>query len=209
MSALGLRVLTPALCDLLARHPNISMHITEGYSHHLVDMVRADRLDFAIVPEIGFRLGLRVRPFTGSPEVLISSASTGRFIDRVTVNLGEVGGIKLVLPSGAVPRRQNIEQYCSSHGVTIDRLLEVDGMVTTLNYVARTDWVTVLPAVVIGEDTFDKRLVANSVTPDLHMTMICVESSRRVLSHAAEALLLLLLEMTHREINGWLSSLKH
>ena len=43
-------VLGPTLDDFVAAHPDVRLHIVEGYSGLLTDMVLADELDFAVVP---------------------------------------------------------------------------------------------------------------------------------------------------------------
>ena len=40
-------VLAPTLEDFVPRHPDVRLHIVEGYSGVLTDMVLADELDFA------------------------------------------------------------------------------------------------------------------------------------------------------------------
>ena len=43
-------VLAPTLDDFITRHPDVRLHIVEGYSGLLTEMVLSDELDFAVVP---------------------------------------------------------------------------------------------------------------------------------------------------------------
>ncbi len=49
-------------------------------------------------------------------------------------------------------RRRNLETYFQTHGVEIAAMLEMDAMIGTLEFVARSDWVTVLPSVISVND---------------------------------------------------------
>jgi LysR family transcriptional regulator, nitrogen assimilation regulatory protein len=42
--------LAPTLQQFVPRHPDVRLHIVEGYSGKLTEMVLADELDFAVVP---------------------------------------------------------------------------------------------------------------------------------------------------------------
>ena len=44
--------LAPPLADFKARYPDVRLHIVEGYSGWLTEMVHAGELDFAVVPAV-------------------------------------------------------------------------------------------------------------------------------------------------------------
>src|SRR5215218_10132055 len=67
------------------------------------------------------------------------------------VRLAELAPLKIVVPSQANTRRMLLETYFASNGVAIERVLELDAMLGTLDFVARTDWGTILPAILMGE----------------------------------------------------------
>jgi len=50
-------VLAPVLDDFVPRCPEVRLHIVEGYSGAITEMVRNDELDFAVVPAL-FLLGI-------------------------------------------------------------------------------------------------------------------------------------------------------
>ena len=60
-------VLAPTLDDFVPRHPDVRLHVVEGYSGVLTDMVLADELDFAVVPAFEGRVGLEVAPARARP----------------------------------------------------------------------------------------------------------------------------------------------
>src|SRR5207244_12356444 len=54
-------VLAPTLEDFVPRYPDVRRHIFEGYSGVLTEMVKADALDFAILPALEGQVGLQSR----------------------------------------------------------------------------------------------------------------------------------------------------
>ena len=47
-------------------------------------------------------------------------------------------------------RRGTLETYCATVGAEITRIIELDTMFGTLDFVARGDWVTILPALMMA-----------------------------------------------------------
>src|SRR5262249_51861851 len=69
--------LAPALAGFNSRHPDVRLHIVEGYSGWLTDMVLAGDLDFAVVPASESRVGLKSRLIVRDREMLVSNATLG------------------------------------------------------------------------------------------------------------------------------------
>ena len=186
--------LAPVLADFVERHPNIAVRVVEGYSASLTQMVRAGELDFAIVPAFPGAPGLKSRLFLRTPEVLVSRAASP-LEHMVPVRLADLGPLRLVLPSKLNTRRLTLETYCASNGVEIDRVLELDAMLGTLDFVARTDWVAVLPALMMARDP-SRLFTVNPITnPSLSLDLVLIEPSRRAMTAQAEAFL----DMLERE----------
>src|SRR5580700_6981865 len=70
-------VLAPTLDDFMTRYPDVRLHIVEGYSGTLTEMVRADELDFAVVPAFEGRIGLKSRLLVRDREMLLSGPHRG------------------------------------------------------------------------------------------------------------------------------------
>ena len=63
-------------------------------------------------------------------------------------------------------------------------------MIATLEFVARSDWVTILPSVISVNDITHGELIVNPlVLPELHAEFIVIEPTRRVLSTQAHLFL--------------------
>ena len=61
----------------MSRYPDVRLHIVEGYSGALTDMVRNGDLDFAVVPATEGRVGLKSRLIVRDREMLVSNARAG------------------------------------------------------------------------------------------------------------------------------------
>jgi LysR family nitrogen assimilation transcriptional regulator len=200
--------LAPALARFVAAHPNVNVHVIEGYSGTLTQMVRAGEVDFAIVPALSDPVGLKSRLLLRTPELLVSSAGHGRcspVAHRHPARLADLGPLKLVLPSRTNTRRGTLEMYCATVGVEVTRIIELDTMFGTLDFVARGDWVTILPALMMGQgagyDTSQGFTVNPVADPPLTLDLVLIEPARRTLAPAA-ALFLEMLEEEARRISA-------
>ena len=70
-------VLAPVLEDFVPRCPEVRLHIVEGYSGLLTEMVLDGELDFAVVPAFEGTIGLKSRLLVRDREMLISGPRRG------------------------------------------------------------------------------------------------------------------------------------
>jgi DNA-binding transcriptional LysR family regulator len=199
-------VLAPALARFVGQQPNVIVRIVEAFSAVLTQRVQTGELDFAIVPAAPGTVGIKSRLFAQTREVLVSGAKRG-LRHMAPVRLADLGALKIVVPGRQNARRWNLETYWSSNGVSIERLLELDAMLGTLDFVASTDWVTILPGLMMAQDAASpeaRSLVVNPLAdPPLGLDLGLIEPARRPLSAAAEAFLDVLDEETRRLIAPW------
>ncbi|MEM7775721.1 MAG: LysR substrate-binding domain-containing protein, partial [Pseudomonadota bacterium] len=87
-------------------------------------------------------------------------------------------------------RKARIEDYITTHSVRIDRTIEIDAMLGTLDLVAKSDWVTILPGVICAPDQDGKSLqIAPIDQPPLYLELVHIQTARRSLSPQAKAFL--------------------
>ncbi|RDI59591.1 LysR family transcriptional regulator [Microvirga subterranea] len=195
--------MAPALARFMDMHPNVVVRITEAYSAVLTQQVRAGELDFAIVPAFADAVGLKSRLLARTPEVLVSNGHLD-VPHMKPVRLADLGTLKVVVPSGQNTRRRSLETYFSSNGVRIGRVLELDAMLGTLDLVAGSDWVTILPGVMMANDIQTRHYVINPLAqPPLETDLVLIEPARQPLSPAAETFLAVLEEETTRLNELW------
>lgn len=176
--------LAPALVRFAESHPGVEIEVIEGYSNALTEMVRAQELDFALVPGFAGGTGLRLGHLTRSREMLVSGPAIG--LDNLTpVRLADLPPLKLVVPARANVRRARIDEYIEALGIKVHRILEMDAMIGTLELVATSDWVTILPWVICNPDAEARgqvRRVSPLVEPTLHSDFVFIEPASRPLS---------------------------
>ena len=182
--------LAPALERFTAQYRDVRLHIVEGYSGWLTDMVHDGELDFAVVPASESRVGLKSRLLVRDREMLVSNAKLG-FKPLVPVRLKDCGPLKIILPGPANVRRRNIEVYFQTHGVEIAEMIELDAMISTLQLVMRSDWVAILSGLIciadIGRDT--GRVISPIYDPPLIAEFVVISPARRTLSVPAQLFL--------------------
>lgn len=207
MPTITSRVLAPALATFIAQSPNVNVCITEGYSASLTQMVQAGELDCAIVPHGATATGIRSRFFVRTAETMVSRAD-GRLTHLMPLRLGDLGPLKMVLPGATNIRRHTIESYCNANDVTIAQIVELDAMLGTLNFVAQTDWISILPAIMMSDDDGQpgggRALTVNPITgPDMHIDLMMIEPIRSPLCKPAARFVDLLQDEACRLAARW------
>lgn len=178
-------VLPPVLDKFLAIAPGAEVKVVEAYSAVLTDMTLHGELDFAVVPAFEGRRGISHQLLARDREMLVRARQPGA-AGMTPVKLSEFEALKVVLPAQQNTRRRNIETYFSSNGVNIARRLEMDAMMGTLQFVAASDWVAILPFVMMASDLdgtqFDIRPLDD---PPLHSEFVLIEPARTLMSATA------------------------
>jgi DNA-binding transcriptional LysR family regulator len=193
--------MAPALARFMAQHPNVVVRITEAYSALLTQQVRAGEVDFAVVPAFADAVGLRSRLLARTPEILVSGGHLG-VPHTEPVHLSDFEALKVIVPSWQNTRRRSLEAYFSSNDVKVSRLLELDAMLGTLDLVANSDWVTILPGVMMANDIESRAFTVNPLAdPALETDLVLIEPARQPLSPAAE-IFLEMLELETRRLNA-------
>ena len=180
--------LAPTLEHFVAAHPDVRLHVVEAYSGILTDQVLGDELDFAIVPAFEGRTGLKSRLILRDREVLISGRGS-RFKPLAPVRLSDCAPLKIVAPGPDNIRRRNLEIYFQSHGVAVETMIEMDAMMATFDFVARTDFVTVLPGLICINDIGKGEFTINPIEPPLFAEFIVITPARRTLPAPARLFL--------------------
>jgi LysR family tcuABC transcriptional regulator len=181
--------LAPTLEQFVSRYPDVRLHIVEGYSGSLTEMVLNDEIDFAVVPASEGRVGLKSRLLVRDREMLVSSAARG-FKPFEPVRLKDCGPLKIILPGRTNVRRRNIEIYFQTHGVEVADIIEMDAMISTLQFVLRSDWVAILSGLIcIADIDRRERVVSPIYDPPLIADFVVISPARRTLSTQAQLFL--------------------
>ncbi len=176
-------ILAPALERFANLHPGVEIEVIEGYSGSLTDLVRAEALDFALVPGFSGETGLKVTALTRSREMLVSGPRCG-LTNLEPLRLSDRAPLKLIAPARSNIRRLKIAEYIEVYGVAIERVLEMDAMLGTLELVAVSDWVTILPWIICSPDAANGgaiRRISPLIDPPLYSEFVVIEPARRPL----------------------------
>jgi LysR family nitrogen assimilation transcriptional regulator len=181
--------LAPTLRDFVREHPDVKLRIVEGYSGVLTERVLAEELDFAIVPTFEGRIGLRSRLLARDREMLVSGPARG-LTPLSPIKLADCVPLRVVVPGLPNIRRRNIDTYFQTNGVVVEDMIEMDAMIGTLEFVAATDWVAVLPALICVNDIVRHDLIINPIAdPPLYAEFVIIEPARHALSVQARLFL--------------------
>ncbi len=185
MPTLTRGALAPVLSAYVDRYPNVELRIIEAYSNALTEQVVAGQLDFAVVPPLPRRAGLTARLIGRDREILLSSAAAN-LTHLKPVRLAALAPLKLVVPLAQNARRPTLEAYIATHGVRVERRLEMDAMIGTLDFVANSDWVTILPGTICANEIADRGFTLSPVAdPPITSEFVAMRPARRPLSQPA------------------------
>lgn len=177
--------LAPALERFTARYPAVSVQITEAYSGALAGAVLNDELDFALVPAGQSQRGIKSTLLARDAEMLVSSPNSG-LAPMQPVVLSELPPQKLILPGEGNVRRDRLLHYIETNGVQLAATMSMDAMLGTLEMVACSDWVTVLPALILVPDRAGSHRIINPLdAPSLTAEFVVIEPARRSMSQPA------------------------
>jgi LysR family nitrogen assimilation transcriptional regulator len=184
-------VLAPALARFIDLHPNVLVRIVEGYSSLLTHQIREGEVAFAIVPASSETFGLSLHPFARTPEVLVSAPS--REGNGRPVRLAALDKLKVVTPGAQNTRHQTLHTYFTANDIRVEATLELDSMFATLDLVGRSEWVTILPGIMMAKDVGGTQFsISPLCLPPLSLDLVVAQARSRSLTPAAQAFLALL-----------------
>ncbi len=178
--------LPQVLARYTATYPNVAVRIVEGLSGTLADWVLSDAVDFAVCNRPAATLGLTLRLLVTDRLVLVSARNSGR-TPFSPCRLGEIENLKLVLPSPNHFLRHTLDHYIERGDFQPVSTLEIDGQSATLQFVAHSEWSTILPTVALINEFDSLRFSINPIeSPVLSTELYELRSPRRTLNAAAE-----------------------
>ena len=187
MPAFARAVLSPTLLRFAKEQKHVRVSVSEAYSGQLSHDVAEGKLDFAVVPFYNSELDLNATTMGTDQECLACSAKTSMSIGS-EATLSELPALRMILPSEANARRPLIERYLSVNNIKLEETMELDTMFGTLDLVANSEWVSILPAVLSPPDKDgQKRLFTPLANPPLAVEYIRITHKARPLSKAAQA----------------------
>ena len=106
------------------------------------------------------------------------------------VRLRDDGPLRVVAPGRANTRRHTLEVYFRTNHVQVERIIELDTMMGALDFVATSDWITIVPAIMMNGDIESGQYsVRPIVGPAATLDLVLIEPTRSSLSPPAAAFL--------------------
>ena len=180
--------LPKTLSKFLKDNPKVEFKITEAYSGVLEEMVRSNKIDFAIVPSLKNSIGLNVNFVSQDINLLVSSSkSKYNHLSPISPHKIKKEKLKIILPSHENSRRIAINQYFSTHGINPESIIEMDAMIGTLEMVATSDWCSIVPATLCDLDLEGvNRTLSPIESPSLITDYVLITSASKELSYATK-----------------------
>ena len=184
--------LSKMLPDYLAAHPYVNVRLAEAYSGTLTDWVVSGEVQVAIVTKPPSHLGLETAHFFRDRLVLVTraggEAARGR---NAHCSASDLEKLKLVLPSSRHSLRQVIEAAALRLGSSgSGRILEIDGMLGTLELIRNSDWATVVASLAVMDEVKQGRLMAAPICrPELWLDFYLIRTKDVPLSMACREFL--------------------
>jgi LysR family transcriptional regulator, nitrogen assimilation regulatory protein len=200
-------VLSEVLPAYMEALPNVDVRVVEAYSGSLTSWVMSGELDFALVTEPPRHDGLEMRVLSTEPLAMISGRKTG-LTHLEPVQLQRMPPVKLVLPSSQHSLRAIIERYIKLGDIKVERIIEIDGLFGSLEFIRQSDFSAILPVTTIVRDLDQGDVIVNPLE-DMQTTFeyFLIHQTQRPLSAAARELVTRLEEALRHTAEAWTSVL--
>jgi DNA-binding transcriptional LysR family regulator len=117
---------------------------------------------------------------------MLVSGRTRGLVPFAALSLREVADLKLVLPSHNHFLRHTLEHHINRGDLRPVQTLEIDGQGATLQFVAHSDWSTILPSIALVREFESQRFTINPIRePGLRTEIYELRSSKHALSEAS------------------------
>lgn len=198
-------ILRAAVEEFQEEFPDVELSFLEEYSHSLMRRVLDGDLDFALVPTTELPAGLSGTFVAHDREMLVSCVTNDLGADHMTpVPLSVLTGKRLIVPTGLNVRRQRIERLLKTHDIQLDEMLELDGMLATIEILGSSDWVAILPSAICHPDKSGSVRKLNPIKdPPISLDYIRVEKTEVGLPRAATELADTLSRHILRVLEDW------
>ncbi|CAG9192500.1 LysR family nitrogen assimilation transcriptional regulator [Paraburkholderia tropica] len=164
------------LYDYVRRHyPGIRLHIVEGMSGYLAELMANGRLDMAILFREAETRGIAVRPLF--EENLYAFGDIEGIDAGADVPLRRLADVPLVLPSAANGLRLLIERAFAREGIEPRVVADIDSLPTMLAIARQGGGVTLVSSDAFGHSA-DQHLIHRLVEPEISRAVaLCVPNA--------------------------------
>ncbi|RST84649.1 LysR family transcriptional regulator [Aquibium carbonis] len=181
-------VLPTALARYTREYPRVDIEIGSGTADALVAETSGGALDFYVGQFAKPQAGLSATPIGRFPVALISGVRRG-FGPMQPVSLHQVAPLKLSVPSSTHSLRPRIEEAVRNGEISVERTITIASLSAGLEFVAQTDWSSILPFWIALKELGNERVTVNPIAdPQLSVELALIHLVQRPLSRASRHL---------------------
>lgn len=181
-------VLAQSLAAFAAEYAEVEVTVNEGYSEDLIDRVTAGNLDLAVINRPRKNVGLVTDPILQEEFVAVTGRAKGPALPN-PVTLPELVPHKLILPSQRNGLRKIVDHHAEQAGVELHPKIELDALSSIAELVAYSDWVTVLPSILVHRGFTDGLLRRHNLRAPITRELVWIQNPQRPLIPAAKRLI--------------------
>lgn len=180
-----LPALLPAFVDA---YPHIRLSLSEAYSGTLTAWVLSGDVDFAVVIDPPNHAGLEIETISREKMVLISGGAL-KLAPWEPVKIAAMPPLNLVLPSPRHGLRANLDRVIAAGEIKVARMVEMDSMQGSIEFIRNSNWATVLPFTAVTGDAGARSLCFNPIVePEILCNFYLIHLIQKPLSAAAHVL---------------------
>ncbi|MGQ9370128.1 LysR family transcriptional regulator [Azospirillum sp. ST 5-10] len=194
------RLAGPLLRKAAAEAPKIRLSLVEEMSAVLMDWVAAGELSMALAYSATALPGLRWEPVLEEALFFVESAARGKR-DGGTIPFAAVASHALVVPGTKHSTRRVLDATAAAAGIALDIVHEVQSVALMRDLVAQGMAATVMPLGSVRKEVAAGELIAKRIVePEIRRDLFLVQSDRRPLTRAEQALKQMLRPLVQAEI---------
>mgnify|MGYP003670637575 CR=1 FL=1 len=139
----------PLIERLSTEHPQIELHVTEGYNAVLTEMARKGQLDISVLYQETPPPGMTSEPLWTEDLLLVSPPGSAL---GTSVPLETVARVPMMIPSQANSARIILDKHLNKLGLSANLSLQADSLVTLKKAVRQGMGHTILPWPAVAEE---------------------------------------------------------
>jgi LysR family nitrogen assimilation transcriptional regulator len=196
------QVLAPPLIEhYRVLYPQVSLHILEGFSGYMNEWLMSGRVDVAVMHNPVPQPNLEIKHLLTEHMFVIvpGPRSEGRkgWSYSKSHNIKDLAKLPLILPSRPHSLRVLMEQVAAEHGISLNVVLEADGLPTIKSLIMRGLGATALTYVAVTKEVSAGLLTAVPLRPGIHWRLDVASRRDRNKTLAARELIRLIDEEVH------------
>ena len=194
LSSIASSIIPVVLARFASAYPEVEVSMADGYTSNFIDWVSAGELDLAIINKPRRKLGLVTHPLLDEEMVVVARYDTALPVP-LPVTMRDLAQLNLILPSKKHGLRIELDRHFEAEEMMVAPKLELDSLPAIADFVAQTQWFTVLPSMAVSRRLVEGSLKAyRIVTPRITRQLVAIHAPNAPMSPAATRLFDLIAE---------------